>query len=68
MTMMREHFGYEDDWIIDSECSNHLADDQSDVMEVGWFSEKEVLQDLDNIEKNSSTKDGRANRTYLLKC
>ena len=28
VTMMREHIDYEDDWIIDSRCSNHMTDDR----------------------------------------
>ena len=51
MAMMGEHTGYEDDWIIDSRCSNHMIDDQSDAIEVEWPLEKEVLLDLDNIEE-----------------
>ena len=43
MVMIGEHINYEDDWIIGLGCSNHMADDQSDAMEVGWPSEKEVL-------------------------
>ena len=36
MTMMGEHIDYDDDWIIDSKCLNHMIDDQSGVMEAGW--------------------------------
>ena len=32
MAIMREHIDYEDDWIIDSGCSNHMIDDKSGAM------------------------------------
>ena len=35
MAMMREHIDYEDDWIIDLGCSNHMIYDQSGAMEEG---------------------------------
>ena len=35
VVMMRGHIDYEDDWIIDSRCSNHMIDDQSSAMEAG---------------------------------
>ena len=54
---MRKHTNYEDNWIIDSGCLNHMIDDQ-----------KKFLQDLNNIEKNSTIEDGGTNYTYLVKC
>ena len=35
MAMIGEHIDYEDDWIIDSACSNHMIDNQSGAMEEG---------------------------------
>ena len=51
MVMMGELIDYEDDWIIDSRCSNHMTDDQRDAIEEGWTLVKEVLSNLDNIEE-----------------
>ena len=51
MVMMEEHINYENDWIIDSGCSNHTTDDRSGAIESGWHSKKEVLLDFDNIEE-----------------
>ena len=51
MAMMENHIDYENDWIIDSGCSNHMIDDQSGAMEEEWPSEKEVLPDLEQIEE-----------------
>ena len=58
MAMMEEHIDYEDDWIIDSGCLNHMIDDQSGAMEEGWPSEKEVLPGLDNTEEIPPQKTG----------
>ena len=35
MAKMGEHIDYEDDWIIESGCSNNMAGDQSGAMEAG---------------------------------
>ena len=35
MEMMEEYIDYENDWIIDLGCSNHVIDDHIGVMEVG---------------------------------
>ena len=51
MAMMRDHINYENDWIIDSGCSNHMIDDQSGAMEAGWPLEKEALLGLEQIEE-----------------
>ena len=51
MAMMGDHIDYENDWIVDSGCSNHMIDDQSDAIKAEWPSEKEVISDLDNIEE-----------------
>ena len=51
MAMMGDHIDYENDWIIDSGCSNHMIDYQSGAMEEEWLSEKEVLLGLEQIEE-----------------
>ena len=56
--MMGEHIDYEDEWIIDSGCSNHMIDDQRGVMEAGWPLDKEVLPGFGNIEEILSHKTG----------
>ena len=56
MAMMGEHTDYENDWIIDSGCSNYMIGNQ-----------EKILQDSNNIEEILQQKMERANYTHLVK-
>ena len=66
MAMMEDHIDYENDWIIDSGCSNHMIDDQSGAMEEEWPSEKEVLPGLEQIEEIFLQNTGEQTKKILL--
>lgn len=51
MEMMGERNDYENNWIIDSGCSNHMIDYQSGATEAMWSRRKKFLPYLNNIEE-----------------
>ena len=66
MAMRRDHIDYENDWIIESGCSNHTIDDQSGAMEEELPSEKEVLPGLEQIEEILLLNTGEQTEEILL--
>ena len=61
MAMMGEHISYEDDWVIDSRCSNHMINDQSDTIEAGprrrkYYQTWELVPRLEDVKSVRQTR------------